>query len=111
MNPTALITTPQQEPLQLANSTPSTATRTPNRTAAQTAAQSAIQQIPDGTSPKEHIRHILLGSPEAIRQTIHLLHTLHYADTLLWTPIVTIEDPLIISPAQSEAISLLRKSI
>lgn len=73
--------------------------------------QTADQPTPDGAPPKEHIRHILLGSPNAIRQTIHLLHTLHYAETILWTPILTIEEPLTISPAQSEAISLLRKAI
>ncbi len=73
------------------------------------ALRTAVQLTADGTPSKEHIRHILLGSPSAIQQTIHLLHTLHYAETILWTPVLTIEEPLTISPAQSEAISLLRK--
>lgn len=64
-----------------------------------------------GEKPKEHIRHILLGSPAAIRQTIHLLHTLHYVETVLWSPTLTIEEPIIITPAQAEAMSLLRKQI
>ncbi len=69
------------------------------------------QFAPSGTPPKKSIRHILLGEPEAIRQTIHLLHTLHYTETILWTPVLSIEEPLIIAPAQSEAISLLRKQL
>jgi len=70
-----------------------------------------LQRSPIGNTPGESVRHILLGSPSAIQQTINLLHTLHYAETLLWTPVLTIEEPLIITPAQSEAISLLRKQI
>ena len=69
------------------------------------------QLTPVGTHPKEHIRHILLGSPAAVRQTIHLLHTLHYVETVLWSPALTIEEPLIITPAQGEAMSLLRKPL
>jgi len=64
-----------------------------------------------GTAPGESIRHILLGSPEAIRQTIHLLHTLHYSETVLWSPVLKVEDPVIITPAQGEAMSLLRKAL
>jgi len=62
-------------------------------------------------APGESIRHILLGNPEAIRQTIHLLHRLRYTETILWSPVLTIEEPLVITPAQGEAMSLLRKQI
>ncbi len=75
------------------------------------ALQAALQLTSSGEPPKEHIRHILLGSPGAVRQTIHLLHTLRYAETVLWTPTLTIEEPLMITPAQGEAMSLLRKPI
>lgn len=75
------------------------------------ALQTAPQFAPSGTPPKEYIRHILLGSPGAIRQTIHLLHRLHYAETILWTPVLTLDEPLTLSPAQGEAISLLRKPV
>ena len=69
-----------------------------------------LSQTPSvGNPAREPLRHILLGSPAAIRQTIHLLHTLHYAETVLWSPILTIEQPLIITPAKGEAISLLQK--
>ena len=62
-------------------------------------------------APGESIRHILLGNPEAIRQTIHLLHRLRYTETVLWSPVLMIEASLVITPAQGEAISLLRKQI
>jgi hypothetical protein len=60
---------------------------------------------------REILRHILLGSPGAVRQTIYLLHSLHYVETVLWSPIMAIEEPLIITPEQGEAISLLRKPV
>ncbi len=64
---------------------------------------------PHGNPQREPLRHILLGSPAAVRQTIHLLHVLNYAETVLWSPILAIEEPLIITPAQGEAMSLLQK--
>jgi len=66
---------------------------------------------PFGNAPGESIRHILLGRPDAIRQTIHLLHTLHYTETILWSPVLTIEEALVITPAQGEAMSLLRRQL
>lgn len=65
----------------------------------------------NGTPPKESIRHILLGSTDAIRQTIHLLHTLHYAETVLWSPVLPVEEQLTITPAQGEMMSLLRRHL
>ncbi len=80
--------------------------------------QSAVLQssplphlTPSGSAPGESIRHILLGKPAAIRQTIHLLHTLHYTETILWSPVLTIEESVVITPAQGEAMSLLRKQL
>ncbi len=67
------------------------------------------QLEPDGTEPGEVVKHILLGSPSAVRQTIHLLHKLGYAETVLWSPIMTVEEQMIITPAQGEAMSLLRR--
>ncbi|MGC1309903.1 MAG: hypothetical protein WA885_21970 [Phormidesmis sp.] len=69
------------------------------------------QLISTGLPPGESIRHILLGSTGAIHHTIHLLHALGYAETLLWSPLVMVEESLIITPAQGEAMSLLRKQI
>lgn len=65
----------------------------------------------DGSEPGEVVKHILLGSPGAVQQTIHLLHTLRYAETLLWSPIVTVAEQMIITPAQGEAMSLLRQLV
>lgn len=56
------------------------------------------QLTTSGTPQKKSVRHILLGEPDAIRQTIHLLHTLHYTETILWSPVLTIEEPLIMTP-------------
>lgn len=69
------------------------------------------EPVPAGSGGRRSLRHILLGHPEDIRQTIHLLHTLHYAETVLWSPVMTVEEPLMITPAPDEAISLLRKLV
>ncbi len=67
------------------------------------------EALPGGSGGRRSLRHILLGHPEDIRQTIHLLHTLRYAETVLWSPVMAIEAALTITPAQGEAISLLRR--
>ena len=77
----------------------------------QSAAIPLTQFVPNGSAPREFLRHILLGSPEAVQQTIHLLHRLHYSETGLWSPVVAVEESLIITPAQGEAMSLLRKQV
>ena len=69
------------------------------------------EPVPIGRGERRSLRHILLGHPEDIRQTIHLLHTLHYSETVLWSPVMIIEEPLMIAPARGEAISLLRKLV
>ena len=62
-------------------------------------------------APGESIRHILVGSPDAIRQTIHRLHSLGYVESLLWSPILVIEDSVTLTSAQGEAMSLVRKPL
>ena len=69
------------------------------------------QFSPVGSPPGETIRHILLGSPGAVQQTIHLLHRLRYSETVLWSPVVAVEEALTIAPALGEAMSLLRKQV
>ncbi|MGI8934910.1 MAG: hypothetical protein ACR2FS_12635 [Phormidesmis sp.] len=61
--------------------------------------------------PREDLRHILLGSPAVIQQTIHLLHRLNYAEPGLWSPTIAVEGQLVITPAQGEAMSLLRRFV
>ena len=64
------------------------------------------------TSEGEPLRHILLGTPPGVRQTIHLLHMLKYVENSLWSPLVNIpDDQLIITPRQGEVMSLLVKTI
>lgn len=58
---------------------------------------------------KEELRHILVGSPEAVRQAIHQLHVLGYADSSLWSPVNAVRSRVIITPAQGAAISLLKR--
>ncbi|MEO0349981.1 MAG: hypothetical protein AAF282_08030 [Cyanobacteria bacterium P01_A01_bin.15] len=62
--------------------------------------------LPTGDS----IRHILLGSPSSIRQTIHLLHNLRYVETGHWSPLIEVPDNrLILTPDPGDVISLLTK--
>ncbi|MEM9977708.1 MAG: hypothetical protein AAF808_08750 [Cyanobacteria bacterium P01_D01_bin.2] len=62
--------------------------------------------LPTGDS----IRHILLGSPGSIRQTIHLLHNLRYVETGQWSPLIEVSDNrLILTPDPGDVISLLTK--
>ena len=64
------------------------------------------------TAEGEPLRHILLGTPGGIRQTIHLLHTLRYVENVLWSPLVPIpNDQLIITPRQGEVMSILVKNL
>jgi len=46
----------------------------------------------DGTSnskemqfSRERIKHLLIGSPKLVTQTIHRLHTLGYAEAVAWS--------------------------
>lgn len=66
---------------------------------------------PEGRCQREELRHILLGSPGAIRQAIHQLHVLGYAESLLWSPVAAVTNSVVITPAQGAAISLLRRSV
>ena len=58
---------------------------------------------------REELRHILLGSPSAIQQTIHQLHVLNYAESVLWSPIVSVRERIVITSDQGKAMSLLRR--
>ena len=62
----------------------------------------------DFASPSSSIRHILLGRPGDIRQTIHLLHNLRYVETSHWSPLIEVpEQRLILRPEPDEMISML----
>ncbi|MEB3151490.1 MAG: hypothetical protein VKL60_21040 [Sphaerospermopsis sp.] len=38
---------------------------------------------------REKIKHILVGSPELVKRTIHILHTIGYAEVRSWSKPVT----------------------
>ena len=60
----------------------------------------------------EIIRHILLGSPGGIRQTIHLLHNLKYVEPSQWSPLIDIPDNrLVLTPDQGDTMSILIKRL
>ncbi|MGC1309672.1 MAG: hypothetical protein WA885_20815 [Phormidesmis sp.] len=87
------------KPSYLLTAEPTTEVSQPDSSALNPTGQTALQLDPGGRPQKAQIRHILLGSPDAVRQTIHLLHILRYAETILWTPVLTIAEPVILTPA------------
>lgn len=80
---------------------------------AETAAQSGLSAssvLPQ--TDGDPLRHILLGSPGGVRQTIHLLHTLRYVETALWSPLVAIpNEQIIITPRQGDVMSILIRDL
>lgn len=63
-------------------------------------------------NPGSRIRHILLGHPDHIHQTIHLLHNLRYVETSQWSPIIEVPDNrLILRPDPDEMISMLMRRL
>ena len=66
---------------------------------------------PSKTDSREWVRHILFGSPETVRRTIHRLHTLRYAEATLWSQPIHPDNPLLITPKPDEVMRLLRKQV
>jgi hypothetical protein len=63
-------------------------------------------------SEPDPLKHLLIGSPRAIQQTIHRLHNLGYADAGLWSPLLALPQPqLVITATAGEMMSLLRRSL
>ncbi|MEL7314882.1 MAG: hypothetical protein AAFN08_08020 [Cyanobacteria bacterium J06559_3] len=57
---------------------------------------------------REQLRHLIIGSPEGVRSTIHTLHVLNYAEHLRWSQLITIPTSgLVITPQQGEVMSFL----
>ena len=56
----------------------------------------------------EHLRHLIIGSPEGVRHTINRLHVLQYVEWKRWTPLIAIGDRGIhITPAHGQVLSYL----
>ena len=65
----------------------STESKTPT---AQASAGAAFDPPTGDRTSRDHIRHMLFGSPSAVRTTIQLLHKLNYAEPNDWSqPIAT----------------------
>ena len=81
----------------------------PQNSLLQGVAQPELSELPTlPLSEGEPLRHILLGTPGGVRQTIHLLHTLRYVENALWSPLVPIpNNQLIITPRQGDVMSIL----
>ena len=61
-------------------------------------------------SEQDPLKHLLIGSPRAIQQTIHLLHNLGYAEAGFWSPLMAIPQPqLVMTPNAGEMMSLLMR--
>ncbi len=56
----------------------------------------------------ERLRHLVIGSTDGVRSTIHTLHVLNYADQMTWSQLIAIpESGILITPEQGEAFSYL----
>ncbi len=106
----------QFHPLSLAQEAAQLAVR--QHLAAQAALQSpppteAAPHIPALIEPApapgcEHLRHIIIGSPEGVQEAIARLHLLHYIERHYWTPLITIgEQGLHLTPAHGQVLSYL----
>ncbi len=48
---------------------------------------------PEATGPdNERVRHIVIGSPAGVRETIHMLHVLNYSEQIHWTKLMAITE-------------------
>jgi hypothetical protein len=57
---------------------------------------------------RESLRHLLIGSPEGVEQTIHHLHNLGYVEAGLWTCHLPLLHPqLIVRPDEGEVVNYL----
>ena len=63
---------------------------------------------PETPPERERVRHLVLGSPAAVRGVIHHLHLLQYAEQRQWSRLLTIpKSGILITPDQGEVFSLL----
>ncbi|MEM7650149.1 MAG: hypothetical protein AAF283_13295 [Cyanobacteria bacterium P01_A01_bin.70] len=72
--------------------------------------QTGPNTTPQPGPNEEDIRHLLIGSPEAIRATIHLLQARRYVDHALWSGLLPIGDNGIhITHNEGQAIAYLMR--
>ncbi len=72
-------------------------------------ATNSLWLVSPTTQPqREPLRHILIGSPEGVKQTIHTLYALNYCEPGLWSRLLTIpENGVLITPEQGAVMSYL----
>ncbi len=57
---------------------------------------------------RERLRHLIIGSPEGVRSTIHTLYALNYADPITWSRLIAIPATgIVITPQEGEVLSYL----
>ena len=67
---------------------------------------------PQSSPERERLLHLVIGSPEGVRSVIHTLHKLNYAEQATWSQAIAIpESGIVITPAQGEVFSLLRRDL
>ncbi|MFE4107807.1 hypothetical protein [Almyronema epifaneia] len=65
-------------------------------------------QFPPPQPERERLRHLVMGSNDGVRSTLHTLHRLNYADQGQWSELITIPPSgILITPAQGEVLSYL----
>jgi hypothetical protein len=62
------------------------------------------QNASQKTEEREPIKHLLIGSPKAVKATIHTLHSLGYIEVGAWSPLVPTANP-------GEVMSILNRYI
>jgi len=72
-----------------------------------------LLQIPSAfrlsQDPRYVVKHVLLGQPIAVDHTIYRLHQLRYAEVHDWARPLAIGEPLLITPAPGDVISVLTR--
>ncbi|MFE4105180.1 hypothetical protein [Almyronema epifaneia] len=57
---------------------------------------------------RERLRHLIMGSPEGVREAVNTLHRLNYADQGLWNQLLTIPPSgILLTPEQGEVFTYL----
>jgi hypothetical protein len=62
----------------------------------------------DAQPGRERLRHLIMGSPDGVRSTIHTLHMRQYAEQGTWSRLLQIpESGILLTPEQGEVFSYL----
>ena len=57
---------------------------------------------------RESLRHLIIGSPNGVRSTIHQLHVLRYAEQATWSQLLIIPPSgILLTPEQGQVMSYL----